>query len=601
MASSNVPLIAQKTGTPITSVGSGTGTLQDTRNLYKGSSSSIDPSLIGALAGYMIGNKTQSTPLTSVANAVKNAVKGPTSTATSPTKVGGTNGSVNQITFPPGTNQATIDQIYGKTNGQPNYEIAGVNMTNGDVIATPNLTIGGSNLTGNGGVSSTGTPPEDYTPNQFFKDSSGNIYDGNKNLYGVNNGGTYYFKLDPNVDAWTNANEPSTVVTSNELFNYTGGGYDPSTDNSNGSYTDNSYDLPTDSNYPIDNSSYSDNPSGGVYKNGGMATPLMAKGGSIPHYLDGGYIVPSMDNVNGNRFLNTVLNPVRTTTPETPTTPTTPTPTPDPNSSSGTLTDITNFLSGSGVQGSIIGALLAKLLASSGSGSNNTYQGVDMSKVGNIAPRTTTFGMGMGNYIPNSDYMPTVDSPLRNASSNTQLNADLGVSGYTPNISPLGNNLLAKDSLGMNKKYNPAYYTYGTPVDAKDSMAKPMADGGSPENEGGMPHGNGMQENINVPMPSGLNSNSNVPVLQGRNDYRKGSYVEGQGDGQSDDIPAMLADGEYVIDADVVAALGNGSNKAGAKVLDKMRHEIRTQKRSAPIDKIPPKAKSPLAYLKGAK
>jgi hypothetical protein len=78
-----------------------------------------------------------------------------------------------------------------------------------------------------------------------------------------------------------------------------------------------------------------------------------------------------------------------------------------------------------------------------------------------------------------------------------------------------------------------------------------------------------------------------------------GHYVKGRGDGQSDDIPAMLADGEYVFDADTVAALGNGSSDAGAKVLDKMRENIRKHKRSAPVDKIPPKAKSPLEYLKG--
>ena len=97
----------------------------------------------------------------------------------------------------------------------------------------------------------------------------------------------------------------------------------------------------------------------------------------------------------------------------------------------------------------------------------------------------------------------------------------------------------------------------------------------------------------------GLPALSNVPLRQGRLDFRQGSAVHGPGDGQSDDIPAMLADGEYVFDADTVAALGNGSTKAGAKALDKMREQIREHKRSAPINKIPPPAKSPLAYLKG--
>jgi len=82
---------------------------------------------------------------------------------------------------------------------------------------------------------------------------------------------------------------------------------------------------------------------------------------------------------------------------------------------------------------------------------------------------------------------------------------------------------------------------------------------------------------------------------------KRGFAVEGPGTGQSDDIPTMLADGEYVFDADTVAALGDGSSKAGAEALDKMREAIRAHKRSAPVDKIPPKAKSPLEYLKMAK
>jgi len=78
-----------------------------------------------------------------------------------------------------------------------------------------------------------------------------------------------------------------------------------------------------------------------------------------------------------------------------------------------------------------------------------------------------------------------------------------------------------------------------------------------------------------------------------------GHYVKGAGDGQSDDIPAMLADGEYVFDADTVASLGNGSSDAGAQLLDHFREAAREHKRSAPVDKIPPKA-SPLAYMKEA-
>jgi hypothetical protein len=82
----------------------------------------------------------------------------------------------------------------------------------------------------------------------------------------------------------------------------------------------------------------------------------------------------------------------------------------------------------------------------------------------------------------------------------------------------------------------------------------------------------------------------------------KGShYVQGAGGGQDDLIPAMLADGEYVFDAEIVSALGDGSNKRGAEILDEFRARIRKHKRTDNHKSIPPKAKSPLEYLKGLK
>jgi hypothetical protein len=60
-------------------------------------------------------------------------------------------------------------------------------------------------------------------------------------------------------------------------------------------------------------------------------------------------------------------------------------------------------------------------------------------------------------------------------------------------------------------------------------------------------------------------------------------YLDGEGDGMSDSIPATiegkqparLADGEFVIPADVVSHLGNGSSKAGSKQLYSMLDRIR--------------------------
>ena len=78
--------------------------------------------------------------------------------------------------------------------------------------------------------------------------------------------------------------------------------------------------------------------------------------------------------------------------------------------------------------------------------------------------------------------------------------------------------------------------------------------------------------------------------------------VQGPGDGRSDDIPALLSDGEYVMDAETVSLLGNGSNKAGAARLDGMRKNIRKQKGKALAKgRFSVPAKAPQTYLRGGR
>jgi hypothetical protein len=81
----------------------------------------------------------------------------------------------------------------------------------------------------------------------------------------------------------------------------------------------------------------------------------------------------------------------------------------------------------------------------------------------------------------------------------------------------------------------------------------------------------------------------------------KNTYVKGKGDGTSDSIAAMLANGEFVVPADVVSSLGNGSNDAGAKVLDEFLKTIRAHKRKADPKGLPPDSKGALGYLAAAK
>ena len=111
---------------------------------------------------------------------------------------------------------------------------------------------------------------------------------------------------------------------------------------------------------------------------------------------------------------------------------------------------------------------------------------------------------------------------------------------------------------------------------------------------------------------TGLNLISNAPPAIGHADggaipghdpqfYSEGGlgnkYVKGAGDGTSDSVPAMLANGEFVIPADVVSSLGNGSNDSGAKVLDEFLAAIRQHKTKKGAKGLPPDSKGPLGYL----
>jgi len=87
----------------------------------------------------------------------------------------------------------------------------------------------------------------------------------------------------------------------------------------------------------------------------------------------------------------------------------------------------------------------------------------------------------------------------------------------------------------------------------------------------------------------------NVPPMQ----YAAGGkFLKGPGDGMSDDIKAningeqeaRLADGEFVIPADVVSHLGNGSSNAGSRKLYDMMAKVRNArtgtKKQAPAVKV---------------
>ena len=85
-----------------------------------------------------------------------------------------------------------------------------------------------------------------------------------------------------------------------------------------------------------------------------------------------------------------------------------------------------------------------------------------------------------------------------------------------------------------------------------------------------------------------------IPAAYAEGGYLGGGDINVQGDGMSDDIPAnidneqpaALSEGEFVIPADVVSHIGNGSSEAGAKefygMMDRVRMARTGRKKQSP-------------------
>lgn len=114
---------------------------------------------------------------------------------------------------------------------------------------------------------------------------------------------------------------------------------------------------------------------------------------------------------------------------------------------------------------------------------------------------------------------------------------------------------------------NPYQFAIGGDVDDSENNPYGMSMGGNVMGQGIVPGGKSEQD-------------KNVLGLAKGGQPR---YIDGPGDGMSDSVPATiggrqparLADGEFVVPADVVSHLGNGSTKAGAKQLYAMMDRVR--------------------------
>ena len=159
-----------------------------------------------------------------------------------------------------------------------------------------------------------------------------------------------------------------------------------------------------------------------------------------------------------------------------------------------------------------------------------------------------------------------------------------GISEYIANINkytppaPVAATTPAVTNTTSPTIYDPATQRYST----NPSYVAPETSGGSTNDSYDLQQGSG-GDKAGGPIASKRYAMGGLAALP---EYAAGGkLLSGDGDGMSDSIPAVikgerpqraaLADGEFVIPADVVSHLGNGSTKAGGKRLYEMMANIR--------------------------
>jgi hypothetical protein len=207
----------------------------------------------------------------------------------------------------------------------------------------------------------------------------------------------------------------------------------------------------------------------------------------------------------------------------------------------------------------------------------------------NVGANVSGGGMNVNNV--GADVMGGVASNLTTGLGG--LNVNTGAMGLNAEQQDLIDNpkyRLVDTGLYGQKKYVPTDYMgmgqyqddlMGTTQKAGEAEAAQIAalqaqlEGSGPLNTNSSMNVNNVGGDV---MGGGMNVN-NLPTTK----FAMGGLTEGPGDGMSDDIPttidneqpAALSDGEFVVPADVVSHLGNGSTEAGSKQLYAMMDEVR--------------------------
>jgi len=200
-------------------------------------------------------------------------------------------------------------------------------------------------------------------------------------------------------------------------------------------------------------------------------------------------------------------------------------------------------------------------------------------------PDTSTPGSPtIAQMLADPSLMPQSGDP-----SLSPLNSDYVPSATSPDTSTFGSSLSNDSSTSQYNTFDPTllgdmFTAYGSIGEANiDPFFSQFANG----RKGGHVHSYAHGGNIH----QGLGSTHEYAA--------GGKLLRGPGDGMSDSIPAVihgnkpqraaLADGEFVVPADVVSHLGNGSTEAGSRKLYEMMDKVRMartgRKKQAPAVK----------------
>jgi hypothetical protein len=233
-----------------------------------------------------------------------------------------------------------------------------------------------------------------------------------------------------------------------------------------------------------------------------------------------------------------------------------------------------------------------------------------------VGPQAPTGGTDLGNWWAKQTPWEKAGYSTLGAGLVAGLNAppntvDTGEEDYSSSLQRISPNFRAQEPVRPNPYYRAQYpiyaaegglmaaYQAGGPVERMSQMNTAL------NPQGGM-YPQGMIDKTQYALPTQRPTSMEVLDAGAQRTFAKGGIADlggysdggrmlkGPGDGMSDSIPgviankqpARLADGEFVVPADVVSHLGNGSTDAGAKrlysMMDKVRKARTGKKKQAP-------------------